>query len=301
MYEGPIIDTHHHLWEVKNYPWLLAPETPKIFGNSYEMLRNDYLIDDLLTDFGKNNVVSSVHVQAHYDPSNPVGETEWLQSVADQHGFPHAIAGYADLTDPEVEKLISAHCAFDNFRAIRHVVYWQADHPSRQVVDRPDFCLSKEYRRGVSTLGEYGVSLELQGFSNQFSYFSELIGDNPGVSFCLVHAGLLTDDDEKVFNEWHKALTNLVEHKNIFVKCSGVNLFSKENKLRNQSDISRQYNTLIDLFGSSRCFFGSNFPVEKLKTGYDFLIDTCKKTLEFRPESDQKNFFYNTAKRFYRL
>ena len=22
MYDGPIIDAHHHLWEIRNYPWI---------------------------------------------------------------------------------------------------------------------------------------------------------------------------------------------------------------------------------------------------------------------------------------
>nr|NIS43810.1 hypothetical protein [Desulfuromonadales bacterium] len=71
------IDTHHHLWEVRNYPWLLAPMSPKIFGDSYELLRQDYMIDGLRADFGGHNIVKSMHQQAHYNPDNPVGETEW--------------------------------------------------------------------------------------------------------------------------------------------------------------------------------------------------------------------------------
>ena len=93
MYQGPIIDTHHHLFELKDHPWLLAPPSPKIFGESYEPLRRDYLIDDLLADFGGNRVVKSVHVQAHRRPEDPVDETRWLQSIADVHGYPHAITG----------------------------------------------------------------------------------------------------------------------------------------------------------------------------------------------------------------
>jgi predicted TIM-barrel fold metal-dependent hydrolase len=95
MYDGPIVDSHHHLWEWRNYPWLVAPITPKMYGSNYQPLRQDYLVDDLRADFGANNVVKSVHVQANYDPSNPVGETRWLQAQADRHGFPHAIVGHA--------------------------------------------------------------------------------------------------------------------------------------------------------------------------------------------------------------
>ncbi len=300
MYDGPVIDTHHHLWEVRNYPWLLAPMSPKIFGDSYEPLRHDYLIDDLKSDFGDHNVVKSVHVQAHYDPSNPVGESEWLQSVADQWGFPHAIAGYANLSDPDVEQMLSAHCAFPNFRAIRDVVYWQDGDPSRQVVDRPDYCLSDEFRRGVALLEKYQLSLELQGFPNQFGYFAELVGDNPGVKFCLVHGGLLTADDDASFNEWRRALTALVPFDNVFVKCSGANLFSR-GAPRTVRQLGLQYNTLLDLFGAERCFFGSNFPVEKLKIGYDALIAVCKDAVANRSPQEQRAFFHDTAAAFYRI
>jgi predicted TIM-barrel fold metal-dependent hydrolase len=287
MYDGPIIDTHHHLWEVKNYPWLLAPMAPKIFGDSYEPLRHDYLIDDLLADFGAHNIVKSVHVQAHYNPENPVGETEWLQAVADQAGFPHAIAGHADLSDPDVEAMLAAHCAYPNFRAIRDVVYWQPDDPSRQVVDRPDYCLSAEFRRGVALLGQYGLSLELQGFPT-------------GMNFCLVHGGLLTGDDDATFDNWRQALEALVPLENLFVKCSGANTFSRD-KPRSAEQVGRQYNALLDLFGAERCFFGSNFPVEKLKISFDDLIAICKQAVAARPEAEQRAFFHDTAARFYRI
>lgn len=300
MYDGPIIDTHHHIWEVANYPWLMAPMSPKIFGDSYEPLRHDYLIDDLLADFGTHNIAKSVHVQAHYDPPNPVGETKWLQAVADRAGIPHAIAGHVDLAGPGAEAMLAAHCAYANFRAIRDVVYWQDGDPTRQVVDRPDYCLSREFRRGVALLGMYGLSLELQGFANQFGFFAELAGDNPGVNFCLVHGGLLTGDDDTTFDGWRRALESLVPFGNVFVKCSGANTFSR-GAARTARQIGRQYNTLLDLFGAERCFFGSNFPVEKLKCSYDDLIAICKETLAARPEPEQRAFFHDTAARFYRI
>ena len=301
MYDGPIIDTHHHLWQVRNYPWLLAPVSPKIFGDSYELLRRDYLIDDLLADFGAHNIVKSVHVQAHYDPSNPVGETQWLQTVADKAGFPHGIAGYANLSDPDVEAMLAAHCAYPNFRAIRDVVYWQAGDSTRQAVDRPDYCLSAEFRRGVALLQTYGLSLELQGYSNQFDYFAELVGDNPGVNFCLVHGGMLTADDDATFDHWRRALEALTSFENLFVKCSAANTYSPIGTSRTQQQVARQYNALFDLFGAERCFFGSNFPVEKLNLGYDDLMAICMETLAPRRPADQRAFFHDTAARFYRI
>ncbi len=274
--------------------------SPKIFGDSYELLRQDYLIDDLLSDFGGHNIVKSIHVQAHYDPSNPVGETQWLQAVADRAGFPQGIAGYANLSDPDVESMLADHCAYANFRAIRDVVYWQAGDPTRQAVDRPDYCLSAEYRRGVSLLQKYGLSLELQGFTNQFGYFAELVGENPEVNFCLVHGGLLTADDDATVDDWRRALLALATLQNVFVKCSGANMFSR-GAARTPHLVGRQYNRLLDLFGAERCFFGSNFPVEKITLGYDDLMAICKAAVAHRRPAEQRAFFHDTAVRFYRL
>ena len=300
MYDGPIIDTHHHLWLVKDYPWLLAPPSPKIFGDSYELLRRDYLIDDLLADFGDNRVVKSVHVQAHRLPEDPAGETRWLQSVADAHGFPHAITGHVKLSDDRADELLDGHLAYANFRGIRDQVHWEPSKTAWQSVDRPDFCLTPAFRRGLALLAGRGVHYELQGFPNQFGYFAELVGSMPELQFCLVHAGLLIGDDDATFARWESGLRHLVGFENLYVKCSGVNNVNWGSPRRAEC-VARQYNTLLDMFGAERCFFGSNFPVEKLKSSYDGLVAMLKSALARRPASDQRRFFHDTAAQFYRI
>jgi hypothetical protein len=44
-----------------------------------------------------------------------VTETEWLQGIADRHGFPHAIVAYAPLQDAAVDAVLAL---FDAFEAI---------------------------------------------------------------------------------------------------------------------------------------------------------------------------------------
>lgn len=300
MYDGPIIDTHHHIWEVRHYPWLTAPPSPKIFGPAYEPLRHDYLIDDLLADFGTNNVVKSVHEQAHYNPPDHVGETRWLQRVADEHGFPHAIVGHANVAGDDIGEVLDGHLAHANFRGIRHVVAWHPDEPVWQVVDRPDFCLSPAFRRGLEALEARGVHFELQGFANQFDIFAELVAGHPGLEFCLVHAGLLTGDDDDTFAAWQRALEPLARLDNLSVKCSGPNVVNW-GAPRPAAAVARQYNALIDMFGAGRCFFGSNFPVEKLKIGYDEVVALSRAALAERPEAEQRAFFHDTAAGFYRI
>jgi predicted TIM-barrel fold metal-dependent hydrolase len=300
MYDGPIIDTHHHIWVVRNYPWLTAPPSPKIFGPEYELLRQDYLIDDLLADFGDNNVVKSIHEQAHYNPPDHVGETRWLQGIANEHGFPHGIVGHANIAGDDIGDILDGHLEFSNFRGIRHVVAWHPDKSVWQVVDRPDYCVSPEFRRGLEELEARNVHFELQGFANQFDIFAELITGHPGLRFCLVHGGLLTGDDNETFDDWRRAIEPLAKFDNLSVKCSGPNVINWETP-RPVSAVSRQYNALIDMFGAERCFFGSNFPVEKLMLTYYEVVALSRAALADRTAAEQRAFFHDSAEAFYRL
>ena len=180
------------------------------------------------------------------------------------------------------------------------MVAWHPDRPEWQVVERPDFCLTPEFRRGLAALEMRGVHFELQGFANQFEIFAGLIAGHPGLRFCLVHGGLLTGDDDATFEAWHRAIAPLAQFENLFVKCSGPNVVNWGTP-RPVAAVARQYNALLDLFGAGRCFFGSNFPVEKIKIGFDEVLTLCKVAIAERTGDEQQAFFHDSAAAFYRL
>jgi predicted TIM-barrel fold metal-dependent hydrolase len=298
MYSGPIIDSHHHLWHWQKYPWLAAPMTPKMYDADYSDLRQDYLVEDLLEDFGDHNVVKSVHVQANYDPAKPVEETAWLQSEADRTDFPHAIVGQANMTDPDIETVLGGHAQHANTRGVRHQLHFWEGEPLRCRTDRPDLCLTDEFHRAVGLLKNHNMSFELQGFSHQFVHFAALARNHPETNFCLVHGGMLTSDDDATVDAWKEGLEHLAPLPNVWIKCSGLNFFT------NTCDIDHMRIVLdhvLDRFGAERCFYGSNFPLEKLWARYDDLVGACKQILASRPEADQCAFFHDTAAAFYRI
>jgi len=43
-----IVDAHHHIWQMKNLPWLVGEPVPRIFGE-YDSIRRDYPIEEYLT------------------------------------------------------------------------------------------------------------------------------------------------------------------------------------------------------------------------------------------------------------
>ena len=103
----PIVDAHHHLWDLNNentkYSWLMVTEGEAFFGD-YGSIRKSYLLEDYLEDSKNQNIIKSVHVQAEHDDDKPVNETAWLQNLADSHSskLPNAIVAYADFSKNNV-------------------------------------------------------------------------------------------------------------------------------------------------------------------------------------------------------
>lgn len=66
LYDGPIIDAHHHLWHLSggHHPWLTNPEAAIPALGDIGFLRRDYLPQDYATDIAGQGVVASMHVEA---------------------------------------------------------------------------------------------------------------------------------------------------------------------------------------------------------------------------------------------
>ena len=83
-----------------------------------------------------------------------------------------------------------------------------------------------------------------------------------------------------------------------FRKLSALGTFIHKNDPDHIAAVVRE---TIDIFGPTRCLFGSNFPVEKLWTGYSDLIAAYRKAIEPLGEDVARAAFRDTATRVYRL
>ncbi len=111
LYDGPMIDTHHHIWDRKDVAWLADPPIPRMFGD-YFGIRRDYGVEEWMADIVPEGAVKSVHVTAMWGPGKALEETQWLQAQADKHGYPHGIVCNVDLADPDVESALKAQKQF---------------------------------------------------------------------------------------------------------------------------------------------------------------------------------------------
>ena len=295
-WNGPVIDTHHHIWLRKDIPWLADPPIRRMFGD-YFGLRRDYPVEEWISDVTPQGVIKSVHVTANWGLARALDETRWLQSIADQHGFPHGICCQVDLTDPDLDAKLKAQKQFPNLRGVRQQLYWDS-HPRRQNVSRPDFCNMPEFRRGFALLEKFGLSFELQVFAGQAQYAVELIKAFPNVPMILLHAGMLTDRSPEMIDQWRAALTAVATFPNVHVKLSGLGMFSLGITLAQARQVIRD---TIQIFGIERTIYGSNFPLEKLHASYADFFEVYRKVLSEYSEAEQRAVLHDNAMKFYRL
>jgi predicted TIM-barrel fold metal-dependent hydrolase len=297
MEELPFIDPHHHLWDLEKnyYPWLSDGVKPSAFGD-YTAILKSYRIEDYLADAKNQNLVKSVHLDVGFDPRNPVGETKWLQGVADQHGFPHGIVGYADLSRPDVGDLLDRHMEYPNFRGIRQSMNYHED-SAKTYLTRPEVSRTPEWRRGFRELSKRGLSFDLQLYYPQIPEFVELAGEFPDTLVILNHTGMQVDGPAH-FEAWRQNMKLLATAPNVVCKISGLGMGDWNWTV----DSIRPYvESAIEAFGVGRCMFATNFPVDKLFSSYDDILFAFKTITSGCSLSERMALFHDNAEKYYRL
>lgn len=297
MSEGGIVDGHHHIWRRADLPWLDGPMVPRIFG-PYEPIRRDYPIEEYLADVTPLGVTKSVYVQTNWPLDRVVDEVRWVQGVADRTGWPHAIVGSADLMDDGCGAVFAEQARISPLmRGTRLQLHWH-DNPAYRYAPVPDRMNDPAFRRNLARIEDYGWLFELQVFSGQMADAARLAADFPGIPFVLVHAGMPERDEPETRARWREGMVRLAEQPNVFVKLSGQGTFVHR---VDSPAIARVVRTCVDVFGSERCLFGSNLPVEKIWTEAAPLFAAYEAALADLPAADRDNVWRSTATRLYRL
>ena len=299
LYRGPIIDAHHHLWDLSGgaYPWLGAERRAEmVFGATAPLVR-DYLIDDYLADIASQNVVKSVHVEAGFDPARPWEETRWLQDIADRRGFPHGIVAGAPLRDPDLPTILARHRAYPNLRGIRGVASWHQD-PKLRFVDRADLMSDPAWRRGIATVRDHGLSLDLLVNGGQLGEVARLATAFPDLTIIVNHAGSPVDRDTEGLAKWREGLDRIAAAPNVAIKISDLAAYDHAWTIESYRPIVR---AILGIFGTERCLFGSDFPVAGLHGSFARHFDAFRDIVADLPPVAQRNLFHDNAARLYRV
>jgi len=292
----PTVDAHHHIWRLNDLPWLSGPQMPRIFG-PYQPICRDYPVSEYRGDIAGCDIVKSIYIQTNWPAGQSLDEARWVQSVADETGWPHANVAHADLADPDAGSLLKRLADLPATRGIRQQLHWH-ENPQYRFAPRPDVMKDADWRRGLARLSDHGLLFELQIFTSQMLDGAALARAFPDTVFVLEHAGMLEDMSPAGWLPWRNGMAALAQCRNVNVKLSGLGTFVHACR---DDVIGPIVKETVALFGADRCCFGSNFPIEKLWTDYGTLYRIFREAIAHLGEAEQSAILHDTAARVYRI
>jgi len=292
----PIIDAHHHIWRLAELPWMQGRPVKRIFGD-YSKLKYDYFAEQYMADVVPQGVVKSVYIQVNVMPDQEIEEAAWVQSEADKHGFPHAVAAFANLSSAGVSDTLDKLAACCNLKSIRQQLHWH-EKPEYRFAARPDIMNDADWRRGLKEVERRGLNFELQVFSHQMADAVRLAQDFPGITFILQHAGMLEDKSEPGWAAWRAGMKGLAGCPNVVSKLSGLSTFEH---VCSEAVWRPVVEETVAIFGAGRCLFGSNFPIERMWSTYAQQIQTMSACLSGCSVGERRAVLHDNAARIYGL
>jgi L-fuconolactonase len=277
-----VIDAHLHLWDTAqlSYPWLQhAAGLPRRFR-----------LADL--DVGSVPVDSVVVVEANCDPGQARDEVTWVVGHrASAIRLAAVVAGV---------RLDSAAAAAD----VVHYERIEKVKGVRQVVqdDPASHLLAPAFVAGVRELAGPGLTFDLCVRSHQLRAAAALAEQVPEVTFVLDHLGkpLIGPRPEPA---WLADLRHLAARSNVQAKLSGLSSEAVGATAGSTArGLFRPYlQHALDVFGPSRCMFGSDWPVAGATSHYEEWFDHVLDAAGPLGADELADVLSGTATRTYRL
>jgi len=181
----------------------------------------------------------------------------------------------------------------------------------------PGLMADKTWREGFAELARRNLTFDAWAYHPQLAEVGDLAAAFPGTSIVLDHVGgplgyaSYASRHDEVFTTWKKSMTELARRPNISVKVGGLGMamgwfdfYQRPSPPSSQmlADAFRPWvETCIYLFGAERCMFESNFPVDKITSGYGVLWNAFKRLAAKASAGEKTALFSGTAARVYRL
>lgn len=294
MEDLPFVDAHVHLWDLGRirYPWLTPPFDNAGPNGSVEAIARTYLLDDYRAESARWTVAGMVHVEAGAAPEQALAETEWLADIGQTQGMPNGLVAFAALDDADVERLLAAHAGHPTVKAIRHIVNWHSD-PRRTYTPR-DVTGDAAWQAGFALLGKYGLGFDCQAYPGQFPALARLFARHPEIPVVVNHAGMGVDDAD----EWRRGMTLLAALPHVSTKISGLGFCSRP---WNRASVIARVRETIDIFGTARAMFASDFPTDRLFASFDETLGTYAEAIHDLGGAEKRAVWGGNANRIYRL
>lgn len=280
-----VVDTHVHFWDRAasdlRYDWLDGESTPLGDLRGIRSLR--FGPAELAGESRLHGLTKVVHMDAAVGTPDPVDETRWLESLGQATGWPNAIVATCDLTAPDAAAQLDRHAEHSRFRGVREM---------RPLLGDPD--LHRGYARLAGRGWVFCHTVGVDAWQDALA----LASAQPDVTFCLDQAGMPMSRDPEYFLVWRDMLTRMAVAPNVVCKVSSLGMVEPGWTPQSRAPWIR---ACIDVFGAERCFFGSNWPIERLYSSYGDVVGAFRHAISDLTAGEQEALLAGNAERIFRI
>jgi len=260
-----IVDAHIHWWDLDNnyYPWLMDAQEEESGLSGAGPIAHTHVAEHDLEDAAGYDIEAVVHLEAQWDPSDPLGETRWLDGLVDSgkdEGLLPGLVGFANLAE--------------------------------------DFTVNPVWVKNYALLKKYNLGFDLMCFSNMMHRMADVAHKHPDIMIYLEHAGMPHEFDDEGNARWREGMKALAAIENVVAKISGLGTVIPN---WNEALIRPYVLETIDIFGADRVMFASNFPTDKLFSSMETIWQAFLSITSDFSQTEKDRMFADNAVRYYRL
>ena len=278
-----VVDAHHHFWTPSrhDYYWMAGAELDPI--------RRSFGPGDLRPLLAEGGIDYTVLVQTV--PS--VQETREFMETAAATRFVAGVVGWVDLTDPAVGDTLAELQSQPNGQTlvgIRHQVHDETD---------AEWLLRPDVQSGLAAVRDAGLAYDVLVRPRELPAALATAKALPDMRFVIDHIAKPPIASGEI-DAWSALLEPFRSLPHVSCKLSGM--ITEANWADwTPSDLRPYVNRAVDIFGTQRVMYGSDWPVCLLAGSYGAVKSALEESLPPLSPAEWADVFGGNAIRFYRL
>jgi L-fuconolactonase len=279
----PVVDAHHHFWTPgrHDYYWMA--------GSELDPIRRSFEPADLQPLLAEAGVDSTVLVQTV--PS--VRETREFMETAAATDFVAGVVGWVDLTDPAVADTLAELQSQPNGQTlvgIRHQVHDESD---------AEWLLRPDVQLGLPAVRDAGLAYDLLVRPRELPAALAAAKALPDMRFVIDHIAKPPIASGEI-DSWSALLEPFRTLTNVSCKLSGM-ITEAGWATWTPSNLKPYVERAVDIFGTERMMYGSDWPVCLLAGSYGAVKSALEEALPPLSPAEWAKVFGGNAIRFYGL
>lgn len=276
-----LIDAHFHSWRLSraDYGWL-TPDMGVIY--------RDVSVADWQQVAQPLGVTGGILVQA----APTVAETLHLLDLADANSSVLGVVGWVDFTAADAVSQIQQLAKHPKLKGLRPMLHDLPD---------PAWILQPAVQPALEAISQLGLVFDALIRPVHLPHILELAKRYPNLSIVMDHCAKpdIALGLEVAWQPWTNGMAALAELPNLSCKLSGLLTEAGESPKLDTCKPWTEY--VLNVFGSERVMWGSDWPVLELASGYAEWLEMSFSYTESYTKNQKEDIFGNNAIRIYKL